>query len=105
MAPSNPDMSGPPADYLSRIQTRLARYQSYPAEARRAGEEGVVVLRFVIGRNGVVRSSRIERSSGHASLDEAAARLIERASPLPPLPDTVAGERLEIVIPLRYRLR
>lgn len=44
----------------------------YPAASKRLEEEGVVVLRFMIDEVGKVLESRVETSSGHARLDEAA---------------------------------
>ncbi len=45
---------------------------TYPPLARRSGQEGSVVLTAVVDPNGKVRHARVERSSGHAILDEAA---------------------------------
>ena len=44
----------------------------YPSASRRNEEEGTVQLRFLIGTNGQVIESQVEKSSGFARLDEAA---------------------------------
>lgn len=44
----------------------------YPAISHRLEEEGTVRLLFLIGADGNVVQSRVERSSGHSRLDEAA---------------------------------
>jgi protein TonB len=44
----------------------------YPAMSQRLGEEGTVVLKFLVGVDGAVVDSRVETSSGHPKLDEAA---------------------------------
>jgi protein TonB len=44
----------------------------YPPLSRRREEQGSVVLKFLIGTDGRVLESRVEQSSGHARLDEAA---------------------------------
>ena len=44
----------------------------YPALARRMGHSGTVVLRFLVGVDGKVVQSEIEKTSGHPKLDEAA---------------------------------
>lgn len=44
----------------------------YPAAARRAGESGAVVLKFLIETDGSVVDSAVEASSGFERLDEAA---------------------------------
>ena len=45
---------------------------SYPAQSRCFGEEGVVVLRVELDETGHVVQARVNSSSGHARLDEAA---------------------------------
>jgi protein TonB len=44
----------------------------YPAASLRNGESGVVMLAFLIGTDGKVVDSRVEKSSGSRSLDKAA---------------------------------
>lgn len=44
----------------------------YPAPSRRLGETGAVVLRVELSETGHVAQARVERSSGHPRLDEAA---------------------------------
>ena len=48
------------------------RKPEYPAVSRRMEETGTVVLNFLIGVDGRVAESRVEQSSGHPRLDEAA---------------------------------
>ena len=45
---------------------------AYPAPSRRLGETGVVVLRVELNESGSVAHARVERSSGHSRLDDAA---------------------------------
>lgn len=44
----------------------------YPANAARNGETGTVTLALMVGVDGKVTSSRIQKSSGHRDLDKAA---------------------------------
>jgi TonB family protein len=50
----------------------------YPAAARRAGEEGRVLVRVLVGSDGEVVSWQILRGSGFPRLDEAVRCIIER---------------------------
>lgn len=45
---------------------------AYPSLSLRARETGTVLLGFLIGLDGIATESKIERSSGHRRLDEAA---------------------------------
>lgn len=80
----------------------LERHKRYPSEAQRARHEGVTYVRFVMSRDGRVLSARIERPSGFASLDQEGLELLQRAQPLPPLPQDQPGESLEIVVPVQF---
>lgn len=44
----------------------------YPSASRRLEEEGTVHLRFLVGADGKVMQSEVEKSSGYKRLDEAA---------------------------------
>jgi protein TonB len=50
----------------------------YPAAARAQRENGVVMLNFLVGTDGSVVDSRVETSSGHAELDQAARATLSR---------------------------
>lgn len=44
----------------------------YPFLSRRMGEQGKVVVRVLIGADGVAQKAEIRQSSGHVRLDESA---------------------------------
>ena len=100
------DQGGQSQDrYYAELAAWLERHKRYPTHARRLRLEGVVRVRFVIDRTGRLISHRIENSSGHSALDEAASELLRRASPMPAIPPSLGQSRLEIVVPIAYRLR
>lgn len=49
-----------------------SRMPSYPETCRKSGITGTTVVRFLVGKNGGVESVILARSSGNASLDQAA---------------------------------
>lgn len=51
---------------------RSCKPPDYPASARRLGQAGTVMLRFLIGIDGRVIESKVESSSGFERLDQAA---------------------------------
>lgn len=83
----------------------LERHKRYPGEAQRSRHEGITYVRFTMSRDGRVVAARIERASGHASLDQEGLELLQRAQPLPPLPPDQSGETLEIVVPIQFFLK
>lgn len=97
--------SGPPPDYLQRLAMWLERHKEYPRRAQLRRQEGTVMLRFTIDRDGNVLSHRIVRSSGHSALDDEVEAMIQRAQPLPAIPASLAGAQLEVVVPVQFVLR
>jgi periplasmic protein TonB len=88
-AATAPIQAGPPASrsapptWVGRIMQRLERFKRYPYAARAAHQEGIVLVRFTLARDGSVLSSDIVKSSGSELLDNEARELPERAGPLP----------------------
>lgn len=93
------------ADYLSRIQAWLEEHKEYPFRARLRREEGTAVLYFSVERDGRVRDYELRQSTGHALLDREVLALMEPAQPLPRLPDNLISAPLELIVPIRFRLR
>ncbi|HMA51006.1 MAG TPA: TonB family protein [Magnetospirillaceae bacterium] len=91
-------------DFQSKLMAHLNSLKRYPADAKRQGKMGVVMVRFRIDRHGRMLAYRIEQGSGHAILDEETTRLMQRADPFPAPPDSVPGTELEFLVPVQYKL-
>jgi protein TonB len=91
------------AGWRSALSDWLRAHQNYPDAARRRGEEGVAVIRFVVGREGRVRDVELLRSSGSPALDAAAQDMLRGAS-LPPFPADMTQTETLVTLPVRYRL-
>ena len=81
VAPPSPlpvQMSAPPAPPAPPVQTAAVISASscekpeYPSASKRLEEEGTVQLKFLVGADGKVIESAVEKSSGFRRLDEAA---------------------------------
>lgn len=100
----NGPIEGPGDDYLDRLRRWLAKYKKYPEDALKRKIEGEVVVDFTLARDGTVLSARVEKSSGSATLDEAAVQMLHDASPVPPVPERYKGQELRISIPVDYSI-
>lgn len=98
-------LAGARADYATVLLAWLEQYKEYPRRAQARRQEGVVRLFIAVGRDGTVLEARIERSAGHPLLDQAALDMLKRAAPLPPPPDTIPGDRIEIIVPVHFFLK
>ena len=98
--PSDETMS-----WSKALMNHLGRHRRYPAAARQAGHEGAVHVRFTIDRRGQVLAARVIKASRSMHLDAEAIAMLKRASPLPEPPDEVAGDVVELVIPIQFAIR
>lgn len=85
-------------DYLQQPSPR------YPAESRRAREEGLVILRVLVDERGYVKTIDVYRSSGHPRLDEAARNAVARAL-FKPYIDGGIAHAASAMIPIEFSLR
>ena len=91
--------------YHSTLAAWLARHKRYPESARRRQEQGTVRVTFSIDRRGRLLSHRIESSSGHPVLDQEVKAMLQRASPMPPIPANLGQGTLTITVPISFSLR
>jgi protein TonB len=82
-----------------RAGEQLARELLYPPEAIERGLEGEALVLLFLDESGNAVAARLEQSSGHALLDDAAVRA---ARLLRALPDSAPRE---VLLPVRFRLR
>lgn len=71
-APAAPARAAPPTRTPASVSAAQCDKPDYPSASRRMEEEGTVSLRFLVGVDGQVIQSEIEKSSGFKRLDEAA---------------------------------
>lgn len=105
MAAADPRARKQEADYFALVGAHLNRRKVYPAEARQARQQGVVVVRFTVDRSGNVDGISVKRSSGHVILDAATLALVQRVAPLPRMPASMPRDRLTLSLPIDYSLR
>ncbi|MBP8925913.1 MAG: energy transducer TonB [Pseudomonadales bacterium] len=90
--------------YFGQIAGWIDANKDYPVECKKARQQGTVVVKFTLGRNGELLASAIKQSSGHTRLDQAALDTLARAAPFPPIPDFVGRDTLSIAVPIDYTL-
>ena len=80
-------------------------HPSYPEEARRAGQEGVVNLRVSIDERGNVTGVAITRSSGFPLLDERARSVVAQRWRFRPARRGKEAVATTVVVPIRFSLK
>ncbi len=91
--------------YQSMLVQRIYNQLDYPARAMTQGQEGDVMVRARIDRDGQLVRVKVERSSAYPMLNAAATQAIKEASPFPPPPDHIASnESFDFRVPVKFRL-
>lgn len=92
--------------YRQLLYAQIAAAQFYPMLSRRRGDEGMVRVRFVLQRSGVISRLELAESSGVATLDEAALAIFSQvlAMQLTPIPAALDRTSWQFSIPIVYQL-
>lgn len=86
--------------YMRELQRRIKLNWDPP----KGNESKTVVLLFKIARDGRLLSSRVHKSSGLPSADQAALKAVELTAPFRPLPADFKGQSIDIQFTFDYRV-
>jgi protein TonB len=107
--PTPPAQSAPDAGTLDTYRLELMRiarkYKRYPRVAMDNNWEGRVVVRMVVGANGIISSLSIATSTGHEVLDKQALDMIQKAKGGVQIPPALRGKEFTLEIPVIYSLK
>ena len=101
---AQPPVSNAVPNWQGLVLARLAKYKQYPAAARSRNQQGVSYVHFAMDRRGNIISAVIDKTSGFDALDTEAVALLRRASPFPPPPAEIAGDPVELTVPIQFFL-
>lgn len=83
-------------ELYERVHSALLKNVFYPKKARYKRLSGIVILEFVLEKNGEISQERVVQSSGYALLDESALKALS-STQFPTTP-----KRYRFRVPLRY---
>lgn len=102
VSPAVPAPRAEPVRTAAGVNAANCEKPEYPGASRRLEEEGTVHLRFLVGVDGKVIQSEIEKSSGYRRLDEAARAGLARCQFRPA---TVDGKPEQAWASIKYTWR
>ncbi|MDG4868114.1 TonB family protein [Guyparkeria sp. 1SP6A2] len=93
-------LGGPEGRYLAEWKRQVEVYGNhhYPQALVQQNISGQIILEVTVGKRGQVLNLAIRRSSGNATLDNAARNLLQAAAPYPAFPAELAESRDRLVI-------
>lgn len=94
-----------PAELANLLWQRMEGLKRYPGLARRNGWEGTVLIKVVLDGAGRLVKADIQQSSGYATLDEDAMRVLRAATPLKNEMIFTGQQQAAFMLPVPYRLQ
>jgi len=91
--------------WMRAVNERVRQFFYYPPAALAVHRTGVVMVHFVVHRNGQMEGLKISKSSGDSELDKAATDIMQKAQPLPPIPDRMHTDRVDGDLPVNFGVR
>jgi len=90
------------ASFLRRFETAVYSVWRYPAEAARAGVQGVTPVKITFNRKGEIERIQLLQSSGNRLLDEEVFRTLHALGPLGGLPKGYDKEQFNLIAFFEY---
>ncbi|MDR2071944.1 MAG: energy transducer TonB [Spirochaetaceae bacterium] len=94
------------ARYITTIRSLIDRHKEYPYQARRQEQEGTVLIRFTLSRQGYLLGEPvIEKKSRWRLLDESAVLAVKKAAPYPPFPAEAGEDAISFQVVVSFSLQ
>lgn len=94
----------PVSEYLVGLRAYIDERKVYPAMSRRMGETGKVLISLEVLRNGTIQDVKLKSGSQYSRLNEAALKTVSEVKKYKPLPDSIDGEKISVVVPIEFTL-
>lgn len=98
----NSGVNNEKAKYLNKIREIVLKNKYYPPVAKRLKQKGRVAVSFKISWPNKVSGIQLKEASHHELLNESALNTIRSLDDIPPMPDLLKSEVLEIEAPLEF---
>ena len=93
------------AVWMRAVSARVGQFFYYPPAALAVRRTGLAIVHFQVARNGQIESLAISKSSGDAELDKAAMDIVQKAQPLPLIPERMHASQVEGELPINFGVR
>jgi protein TonB len=91
--------------WMRAVTDRVRQFFYYPQAALSSRTFGVVMVHFVVHRDGHLSTLDIGKSSGAEMLDKAAYDIVRSAAPLPSIPDRMHVEQIDGQLAINFGVR
>lgn len=91
-------------EYGKRLREEINKNKNYPTISKKLKEEGEVIVRFKVLKNGTFTNIHLVKSSGKQRLDNSAIEAIEVTKQFEPFNAQITKEYIEYNLPLLFTL-
>ena len=98
------DDSGARAGYAAIIQRRIEDVKEYPKGSEKSGRQGVLKVQFTILKNGQLGNISLLTETEYPELNQAAMAAVKRAAPFSGIPDSIMGQSLSFIVPIKFKV-
>jgi protein TonB len=91
-------------DFLQLVKMRIEAMKTYPDQARKRNQQGVVVIEFELEKGGRIRAANVRKSSGVDLLDQAAVQAVQKAAPFPRAPEGLFAYPVRLRVGVAFEL-
>lgn len=90
--------------YLAKLRKVIEEKKTYPKNAKRLKQSGVVHVRFTLLRDGTIKNTQVAQTSSFEILDNATLNLLKEIAKTEPFPKELSDDTMVIVLPIEYSL-
>ena len=90
--------------YLRRLKRAMERNKTYPPQAKSEGQEGVVIVSFIIQKSGLLTNTQVTMGCLYAQLNNAAKRIPVKIGTFEPIPRILNKSSWAIEVPITYEI-
>jgi protein TonB len=90
--------------YRSNVLKLTYLNTQYPKRSMDLKQQGLVVLKIKLNRQGKVLSVEEEQATNYALLNKAARKAVNKSEPYPEVPTSMQGNDFEISLPFNFKL-
>jgi len=90
--------------YLAKLRKVIEEKKTYPKNAKRLGQSGVIHVKFTILRDGTITNIQITQTSSFEILNNATLNLLKEIAKTEPFPKELSDDTMVIILPIEYSL-
>ncbi len=90
--------------YKAMVKKLIEKYKFYPSKSKRMKQEGIVLVKFTILKNGKFIGLCIKKANRHKRLNRASLKIFKSIEKFEKIPEKLGKNSWDMVIPIEYNI-